>query len=241
MVAEIEKLARELRGRNHLEAAGVLTIGAQIARKLGVPEFLQVEAIKVYPEISLEDEWQRQSHRFVDLGFHKELNLTEEKYFESLPEFTVQPESFKKGLKSPLLRETRIPIERKCQLTKVEYLLRGLSQSDWSNDPQKYKTPDLPYTIWTDEGARFVDMPVRDVRKELALDERGGTAADGIDLYIAKPSILKIRSLDFPGTSVGAYDAAYLDLWMDVPWLENRFVGDPAHKSGFGALICSRQ
>lgn len=197
------------------------------------------EAAKIYPEISLEEEWHRQVQGLVKLGFHTELGLTEEKYLESLPKFTPQPESFKGRLDTPVLVEKRISPKRQSELAGIFYSLDGLNVGDWDKDPKKYKTPDSTYAVWTDEGARFMDRRVQDVREELASDERGGTESDGIALYIAKTNILRTRFLDLPGTSVESDRAACLDLWSGRPGLNDNFVVIATPR--FGSLVCGRQ
>jgi hypothetical protein len=111
---------------------------------------------------------------------------------------------------------------------------------DWPEDPQKYKTPNSFYLAWTDEGARFMNRKVEDVRKELALDERGGTELDSVAVYIAKPNVLQTRFLDLLGTTVGSASAAVLDLWRDRPRLRYcTWVGRAG--PGFGSMVCGRQ
>ena len=199
----------------------------------------KLETERVYPEISLEAEWQRQGQRYIELGFHTELKIIESEYLASLPKFTPQPESFKERLDTPVMVETRVPIKRQYELAGIAYHLEGSDKSDWAKDPKKYKTPDSPYTVWLDEGARDMNRKVEDVRKKLAGDERGGTEFDAIALYIAKPNILEKRFLDLPGTTVGSGDAACLYLWLGGPRLGCRFVGGAYPR--FGSLVCGRQ
>lgn len=200
---------------------------------------LKTESPKVYPEISLEAEWTRQTQKFVELGFHRELGLTEQRYIASLPKFEPQPKEFKGRLDTPFLVETRVPIERQATLAGIDYFLAGLDKKDWTDDPQGYKTPNIPYATWTDEGKRFMNRKMGDVRKELAPDERGGTELDGVALLIAKPNILQTRFLDLPGTSVRSASAAYLFRWGGRVGLGHGFVGGAFPR--FGSLVCGRK
>jgi len=193
------------------------------------------------PELKIQDksEWERQASRFTELGFHNELKLTKEEYLASLPKFESQPKEYKGTLDTPLLVETRVPIQRQAKLAGIDYLLTGLDKKDWPDDPKQYKTPDVPYTTWTDEGARFMNRRVQDVRQELASFERGGTEFDGVASYIVKPQILEERFLDLPGTAVGSAFAAYLNRWHGQAELLHRSIAYAV--PGFGSLVCRRK
>lgn len=245
MAAELRKLGQEFGRNGHPIMGGALRFGALIAKVLRVPEHFPENGRKT-EKTTLEAEWQRQANRFVELGFHKELivdgrrvELTVQEYLKSLPRFESQPKEFRGRLNTPLLVETRIPIEKQMKLARIRYFLEALNKGDWSEDPQGYETPKLPYTTWTDEGARFMGRKVEDVRRELVPDERGGTEFDAVALYIAKPDVLKTRSLDLPGTAVGSDDAAYLALWYGQPELDYDFVGNAS--PAFGSLVCGRK
>ena len=232
-------------------SAGIKDLGPKtedpgVPKKVEESQPITTETVKIYPEISLEQEWQRQADRLLELGFHKELivdgkriELTAQEYSDSLPKFEPQPESFKGRLNTPVLAETRISAKRQSELAGIQYFLDGLNVKDWDKDPKKYKTPNSPYAVWTDEGARNMNRKVRDVRKKLAPDERGGTEFDGIALYIVKPQVLKTRFLDLPGTAVGSDFAPGLALWRGRPRLNRGFVGSADPR--FSSLVCGRQ
>lgn len=210
-----------------------------IAPKVGESQPLQAETIKIYPEISLEGEWQRQAQGLVNLGFHSELGLTEEEYLESLPKFTSQPDSFKGRLDTPVLVETRISPKRQSELAGIQYFLDGLDVKDWDKDPKSYTTPKTPYSIWLEDGKRNLNKKPEDIRKKLKGDERGGTEFDGIALYMSNPKILEHHFLDLPGTSVGSGYAPFLRLWSGGPELGDSFVDIAG--PGFGSVVCGRQ
>lgn len=238
MSAELRQLGQEFERNGHPIMGSVLRFGARIAKALRVPEHFPENGNKT-EKTTLETEWKRQANRLIELGFHNELHLTEQAYLASLPKFEFQPKSFEGRLDTPLLVETRIPIERQAELAGIDYLLEGSERGDWPEDPQNYQTPKLPYTTWTDEGARFMNRKVADVRRELAPDERGGTEFDGVALYIAKPDVLKKRFLDLPGTAVGSGFAACLRVWGGRPGLDYDLVGSAL--PGFGSLVCGRK
>lgn len=190
-------------------------------------------------ELNLDPEWSRQIQRFIELGFHKELNLSEREYLDSLPKFGPQPEQFQGRFNIPVVVETRIPVKRQCELARIRYFLGGLKVTDWTDDSKGYRTPDRPYATWLQDGKKNLYRAVEAVRKELAEDERGGTEFDGIALYIAHPQVLKEHFLDLPGTKVGPVSAPCLSLCFGGPRLYYRWVGDADPR--FGSVSCGRE
>lgn len=217
-----------------VEQFGDVPFPSAETRSLQVPG-TQVETGK---PLDLNAEWQRQTQGFIELGFHTELGLSEEKYLESLPRFEPQPEQFKGRFDIPVIVETRIPVKRQSELTRLPYFLEGLEVVDWLGDPKGYKTPKIPYFTWLQDGAKNINRSVRDVRATFAEDERGATEFDGISLYIAHPEILKDHFIDLPGTTVGSHDAPFLFLWLDRPGLYCLDVGFPG--SEFSSASCGR-
>ena len=201
--------------------------------------------VKVYPEIPLEAEVEKRVGRYLELEFHKHkaIRMSAEKFKDSLMKLAVsQPENFKGRIDTPVIVCGQIPIKDQCELSGIEYFLSGLDVRDWPEDPQKYKTPKDFYMTWMDEGVRFMNRKVQDVRKELASDERGGTAFDGVALYIAKPNVLQTRFLDLPGTALGPLDGVSLGLLWDGsgrPFLYCSFVDHAL--PAFGSLVCGRK
>lgn len=212
---------------------------ANIVKSPETPVVSKIEAIKIYPKISLEEEWRRQANGFVNLGFHSELGLTKEKYLESLPKFTPQPESFKGRLDTPVLVETRISPKLQSELVGIQHFLYGLSITDWNKSLKNYTTPEVPYAAWLEDGRNNLNKKPKDVRSSLKADEVGGTELDGIALYISNPKILEHHWLDLSGTSVESDRAAVLRLWDGWPELNVRFVDRADPK--FGSVVRGRQ
>ena len=195
-----------------------------------------------HPEISLEAEMERQAAMYLEREFHKheKIKMSKGKFKDSIMGLVVpQPEEFRGKLNSPVAVFGQIPIKDQCERAGIDYFLGGLNVNDWPDDPQNYQTPNALYLAWTDEGARNMDRKVKDVRRELAPDERGGTQFDGVALYIVKPNVLQTRFLDLPRTTVGPVLAAFLDLWGGRPRLDCSRVGDAGPR--FGSLVCGRQ
>ena len=235
-LAEIVSGAREAFNRRHPGIKDIFLPGTVPVEKQAIKTS---ETRKIYPEISLEEEWQRQTQGFIRLGFHTKLGLTEENYSRRFPKFTPQPENFKGRLDAPVLVETRISPEDQCKLAGIQYVLGGLAKRDWNEKRKDYTTPKAPYAAWLEDGGNNLGKKPEDVRKNLKDDEIAGTELDGIALYISNPKILEHHSLDLPGTSVGSDRAASLRLWRGRPRLSYSWIDDAFPK--FGSVVRGRQ
>ncbi|MEK7450435.1 MAG: hypothetical protein AAB662_00685 [Patescibacteria group bacterium] len=199
----------------------------------------EIQAIKLYPEISLTEEWSRQAQNLARL-FAKELKFKiPEEYIATLPKFEPQPKDWKGRLDAPVIVETRISPSRQAELAGIQYALDGLNKTDWNQNLKGYITPTAPYAAWLDDGRNHMNEKVEDVRSNLESDEIAGTDFDGIALHIPNPRILKHHFLDLPGTAVGSDCAVFLDLWGGRPKLSYDFVGHAG--PGFGSVVRGRQ
>lgn len=202
-------------------------------------EAVRVETVKIYPELSLEEEWQRQIQGFIKLGFHTELGQTEDEYAKRFPKFTSQPESFKGRLDTPVLVETEIDPKLQCELAEVGYILGGLIKTDLNkNLLENYTTPEAPYAAWLEDGRNNINKKPKDIRKNLKDDEIAGTELDGITLYISNPKILEDHFLDLPGTAFGFAGSACLGLRDGRPDMSYRWVDDALPE--FGSVVRGR-
>lgn len=200
----------------------------------------KIETVKIYPEISLQEERIRQIQGFIKLGFHTKLGKTEEEYATRFPEFSPQSENSKGKLGiTPVLVETEIGPKDQCELAGIEYVLGGLSRADWNKNLKNYETPKAPYAAWLEDGRNNLNKKPTGVRKNLKADEFGGTELEGIALYISNPKILEHHFLDLPGTAVESDNSAYLDLWYGRPRLDYRFAAF-AHPE-FGSVVRGSQ
>lgn len=257
MAANLERLAQEFKQAGHPEVADGASALARLARKLKAPEnFLTVpalntsvavemqaaaapETVKIYPEISLEEEWNRQAQNLARF-FAKELKFeTSEGYIATLPKFEPQPKKWEGRLDTPVLIETRISPKRQCELVGIQYVSDDLEKTDWNEILKNYTTPKVPYTSWLEDGRNNLKKKPENVRKNLGADEFGGTELEGIALYISNPKILEHHFLDLPGTSVGSFDASSLILWDGQPRLFYVWVGFAGPR--FGSVVRGKQ
>jgi hypothetical protein len=200
--------------------------------------------------ISLELELKQQAKRYMELGFHRELGLTEQEYLESLPKFFTQPESYKGRFDTPLLVETRIPAARLADLSSFEdpnYYAPGgwyLDLLDWEGDPKKFRIPNKPYTTWLNNSEMNLKESVDMIRANLKEDERMATIFDGIALYTSQPGILETRNIIFGGSvfksGFESGSVPWLRNWYDRPGLDSLDANEKL-QPGYGNVTCGRK
>lgn len=186
-------------------------------------------------EIYIVEDLKKQSRKLARL-FAKELGLSREEYFESLPIFEPQPEAFQGKFDIPVIVETRVPLGRMLEIVKINAFFNIGEIEDWKDGGSKIAK--CPYIAWLKDGGGNLDVSVRNVRKNLASDERGGTIHDGLALYLRNPIILEHHFLDFPGSQVGSGSAPNLHLLYGGPGLDHRSV-DHANPR-FGPVVAGK-
>lgn len=184
-------------------------------------------------ELDLGFEWQRQASRYTKLGYHAELNLTEEDYLTSLPKFEPQPQEYKGKFDIPLLVETRIPWKKQAELSGIvisDYLLSRMNETgEWDGNPSK--TPSVPYSGYFNSwGQRFTQkISPFDARKKLTKDECGAGPHEGIAMQVAHPEFTQGgKYFDLIGYRVGSDSVVCLDHWNGRPRLDADW-GDSAN------------
>lgn len=191
-----------------------------------------VKEAQAVAELDLEVEWKRQSSNFVNLGYHRELGLTEEKYLASLPKFEPRPEEYQGRFDAPMLIETRIPWEKQAQLADIavsEYLKARIAQTVPADE--KSQAPESAYTGWFNKWGQRFPKPIKpfDARSQLAEDEVGGSPFDSVALQVHNPEVVKSgKYFDAIGYSVGSGHVPDLYDWGGRPGLDARW-GDDAY------------
>lgn len=242
MVQEAREFARHIRQESpdHKKGADLLEDFARSLGKQGLlpsklPRVVQESQRRsskneapVAAELNLDNEWQRQSQNFLELGFHVETGFEDtgegkQAYLDSLPKFEPQPENYRNRFNVPLLVETKIPWEKQAQFAGIvisDYLVSRMNEIKPHDD--RSKTPDTPYTGWFNRwGERFTRrITPTDARKELTLDEIGGGPYEGVAMQVAHPEITRSgKYFDLIGYDVGSGSIPCLDRWGGVPGL----------------------
>ncbi len=193
---------------------------------------------KFSPE-ALDAEIERQVRRYQELGFHKRLKMSAGRFKDSVMGLVVpQPEAFRGRFDIPVVAFGQIPAKDQARLVGIDYWLEGLKVSDWEKDPQGYKTPEMSYLTWMQDGRVNLKRAPLDVRNSFATDERGATQYDGIGLYVARPQVLQDHYIDLPGTDVESGSVALLNLLGGGPELRSDLADSAA--PNWGSASCGR-
>lgn len=208
-----------------LKAAGVID-----------PELERPEFVKISPEISLQAEWNKQVEKLAGL-FAEELGFkTPKEYIETLPKFELQPKQFKDRFDIPVIVETRVPLKKMLELAGITAYFDVNSIKDWKQ--KQSKTPNIPYTVWLNDGSSNLNKSVDTVRKSLKSDEREANTREVVSLFLKDPKILGKHYLDIPGSKVGPVYSPVLDLWGGGPWLRRGWTGSAYPE--FGSVVAGK-
>lgn len=210
-------------------------------------------------EIMLEAEWARQSQMLADL-YASALKMSPREYVKSLPKFLPQPDI---SLPIPLIVETRLDLPDLAHKADIymssNFRARSRGYIDWSNDPQGFKTPKMPYTAWVQSGSLLRKEKPTVARSRLLSEQRGGTVYDGVALAIFHPSLTHKHEWDLIGSEStrhsdykGKYNMPPRLGWKEYPVSWMPFVRKESSLNGPGllagdffpasaALVCSRQ
>lgn len=184
-------------------------------------------------ELDLDAEWQRQSSKLVELGFHSELGMSEREYLDTLPKFETQPSEYKGIFDRPILSERRIPWERQAELAGIQisdYLKSRINETKpWEDNPSRSPTGVACAGWFNNWGQRFSKMiKPFDARKQLTKSEGAGDVFDAVAKEIHFPEDGENgKYFDIIGTSVGSGHVVYLGRWDDQSGL-SAFWGDNA-------------
>lgn len=183
-----------------------------------------------------EREWVRLQEELA-YAFAKPLKMSRWQYLDTLPNYTLQPEEYRGRFDILVLLQPPKP-EKGLSLKKI-FDIVGLSCSsevlkmrDWQGDKGGFKTPDIPYASYLEDGARNLNIAPSVVRENLAEDARGGTGLDGVFLYFADRGVLRRHYLNLPGSQVGSDGAPYLYLWSGEPRFGCHWVDDASPRCG---------
>lgn len=224
--------------------------GENLLRRFGEvpltePQVLTHERVKVYPEISLEEEFVRQ-RPLVITRVAAPLGFSESDASLLLPtRFPERPQSFNDDNSVPVIvPKFSFPWGETvdaAELRMSDYLRGRLPElSEWK-DPRGIATPDKPYGAWLYVGDDYFYRKPSDVRDEILRegDRRGGGHWDGLALSVVREDIVKVKSFDLIGSNVGQVDMACVYWWNDRPLFGADHVD--LETPNFRSLVCGSE
>lgn len=166
---------------------------------------------------------EQQATRYFERDFHKHLKISKGILKDRIMRLnTLQPEAFRGRFDILVVKFGDIPIAKQCELAGIPPWYDVSRAIDWPSDPKGYVTPKTLHVAWMQDGTNRPAISVKDVRTQLAPDERGATQWDGVAYCITCPDInavLNHHYIDLPGTSVASGSAPGLRLWGGQPGL----------------------
>lgn len=197
------------------------------------------EQLSVQPKID-EREWVRQSE---DLAYYfaKPLKMSRWQYLDTLPEYTQQPKEYQGRFDTLVLVQpptAEVPLKKILDIVKLSHNPDVLKMEDWKGDREGFKTPNVPYATWLDDGSKRINFKPSQIREGLLEDERAGTGLDGIFLWLSDRGVVRRHFLDLPGSQVDFGYTPYIFLWFVGPTLDYDWVGDAAPR--FGSVVAGR-
>ncbi|MBI4091883.1 MAG: hypothetical protein HY427_01615 [Candidatus Levybacteria bacterium] len=217
----------------------------------GGKEGLAPERVRVYPEISLEEEFARQSSLII-ARFAKHLGISELDVRALLPSaFPGKPESFNGEEIVPviipkfLLPGYKVPSWHKAvyaaRLSMSIDLRYGYGRSELTEwkDPRGIVTPNKPYSAWLYVGDDYLNRKPSDVRAELPENRRAGDHWDGLGLAVVRKDIVRAKGFDLIGGQVGHGDVPLVTWWRGHPDFSSH--SDQNANPRFRSLVCGKE
>lgn len=149
----------------------------------------------------------RQIERYIQLGFHKALDMSEEEYRSSFSfsHLLLQPDSYRRRFDIFLTVDPRIPVVEQFERAGVhEHKPDILASSDTVLVSSK------PYIAWVQTGRRYFGTKIQEAIKNFREIETGSPLIELAALFIQNPDIL------YPpinnGIAASAFEKDYVPL-----------------------------
>lgn len=181
----------------------------------------------------------RQVNKYIELGFHRELGISQAAYrarFE-LPQGVGQPEAYVGRFDIPLVIDPRVGLARQAALGGIEV---------WENfdisqvDEDLTEVPGEPYLGFTHDGRKYRPYSIREAMKLFAADEVGSPLAEVIALYAQHPECF-VESGVYAAGSRYQYDnvprlSRSRTMSIDAGWIGDKFGGMGVLSRGRGIV-----
>ena len=234
----LKEFQRRHPGADDISLTGGLTQTASVA----VQETRSTpERVKVYPEISLDEELIRQTRIIIErvaipLGISSQDAILPSSFPER-PEFFNDENSVPVIVPKFLFPWGRVVDAASLEMS--DYLRGRLSELGTWKDPRGIVTPDKSYGAWLYVGNDYLYRKPSDVRSEIPQGLRAGDHWDGLGLAVVREDIVRAKWFDLIGGGVGRGGMPCVRWWDDRP----RFVcfSDQDAAPGFRSLVAGSQ
>lgn len=170
--------------------------------------------------------WEKQVRKMIALGFNDEIKKSEGGYRMSVPKFEEQPEAYKGRFDLPLLIDPRIPLKKIHKLAGIHAAV------DENIIVDMYKSPELPYVIWTHDANRYRHLSVREVMTKMQSDETACSQLEVSSLFIHYPEVFADHGVDATGSMYGADSVPCINTFFGKPELSHGGFDHPDNRWG---------
>jgi len=136
----------------------------------------------------------KQIEKYLNLGFHKYLNLSEQEYRDTFPAKIIQPVKYEGIFDYPVLIETRISAKDRLKLAKI-----GDCINIENVKPQVNEDKD-PYVFWTHDLKRHKGCTISETLSKCLDFEIGCNIVEVVSYAIQYPDVCRGKAIDSPIT-----------------------------------------
>jgi len=136
----------------------------------------------------------KQIKNYLNLGFHKYLDLSEQEYINSFPTTVIQPVEYKGIFDYPVLVETRIAAKDHLVLAKISDHINVENVKPQVNE-NKY-----PYVFWTHDLVRNKGCTISETLSKCLDFENGCNIIEVVAYAIQYPDVCRGKAIDSPIT-----------------------------------------
>jgi len=137
-------------------------------------------------------QWREQIDRLMRMGFHEELGMTEEEYYNEISPIESQPLRFQGRFDIPILVDPRVNLRRQLEKHHVP-INRNISPADLAKislqELESKNAPARPYQIWIRQYNMHDPQSSSEMSKPFQWDERGLSAVEGLAVLREFPDL----------------------------------------------------
>ncbi|MBI3125098.1 MAG: hypothetical protein HYZ10_11910 [Ignavibacteriales bacterium] len=164
---------------------------------------------------------ENQIKNYISNGFHKYLGMNKAEYMNSVSVNVSQPENYQGIFDSPVLVETRIPIEVQLKLLKINDYINA------ANLTHLNEQINFPYIAWAHDLSLHAGKTISETHSSYLEIETGCTAIEVIAFSVHYPSLCKGKGIDAPSTIFrGEYYASLIahekNYELASHWIDDR-------------------
>lgn len=205
------------------KTVGQPVASAEVSAQLPQPESQRrIDIAMVYPEISPEEEAQRQRFIIAE-GIGKNLGMSEAECLAQLPDrFPEKPTNTELAQTTPLIVPkfkgySWLQVAEAAGLYVSDNFRERIAKGElgqWTDQREDIEPdPEVPFSAWFQDGSRYVKKSPNYTRGHMHQLERAGDHWGGIGLEALRPDMVQTMGWDLIGGQVGRDHVPYASQW----------------------------